>query len=119
MNKIDKALAYDLTMLAQEKPTTVKQAIKNLEDIGYKLIQKDDIKFHFVQECSLFKKKTYFCIDVFYKQLLSFSFYFKKRLTKTHQKYVIAMPTKEAKCVLNLLDILKQEVTNNEYFRIY
>lgn len=114
MNKIDKALAYDLTMLAQEKPTTVEQAIKDLEYIGYNLIQKDDKKFHFVKKCDLFKKKTYFCIDVFYKQLLSFSFYFKKRLTKTHQKYVIAMPRKEAKCILNLLDILKLEVIDNE-----
>lgn len=114
MNKIDKTLAYDLTMLTQEKPRTVEQAIKDLEDIGFRLIQKDDIKFHFVKECNLFKKKTYFCIDVFYNRLLSFSFYFKKRLTKTHQKYVIAMPRKEAKCVLNLLDILKLEVTNNE-----
>ena len=101
-------------MKNREKPITVEQAIKDLEEIGYNLIQKDDIKFHFIKECSLFKKKTYFCIDVFYKQLLSFSFYFRKRLTKTHQKYVIAMPRKEANCVLNLLDILKQEVINND-----
>lgn len=101
-------------MTDREKPITVEQAIKDLEEIGYNLIQKDDIKFHFIKECSLFKKKTYFCIDVFYNQLLSFSFYFKKRLTKTHQQYVIAMPRKEANCVLNLLDILKQEVINNE-----
>lgn len=93
----------------EEKPNTIEDAIKNLEDIGYKLIQKDDIKFHFVKECSLYKKKTYFCIDVFYSQLISFTFYLVKRLNKTHQKYVIAMPYKEANCVLNLLDVLRKE----------
>ena len=95
--------------MEKEKPNTIEDAIKNLEDIGYKLIQKDNKMFRFVTECSLYKKKTYFCIDVFYSQLVSFSFYFMKRLNKTHQKYVIAMPYKEANCVLNLLDVLKNE----------
>ena len=111
-NSMERANAVTLTRIVQmdeEKPNTIEDAIKNLEDIGYKLIQKDNKMFHFVKECSLFKQKTYFCIDVFYTQLLSFSFYFKKRLTKTHQKYVIAMPIKEANCILNLLEILREE----------
>lgn len=96
----------------KEKPITIEQAIKDLETLGYKLIESDNKKFCFIKECSLYKKKTYFCIDIF-KEFLSFSFYFMKRLTKTHQKYVIATPRKEAHYILNLLDILR-EVKENE-----